>query len=150
MCINNNIKNTVKRLKILYNNMSIKEILKERGIVVIPISCSNISHELGHSILHPDVDTYELKAGNQYYFLNRYENQADLFTAEFLLPDTIIDNINECCWEVGDGKSIYDIARLHEVTKDLVVVKVKSLDPSLVTKIELLYDYHSSSNALNY
>ncbi|MGL5348892.1 MAG: ImmA/IrrE family metallo-endopeptidase [Peptostreptococcaceae bacterium] len=173
MCINNNIKNIVNRLKILYNNMSIREVLNERGIVVVPISGTNISrgaykmydgiqyifinkdlssieklitltHELGHSILHPDVDTYQLKSLNQYYFLTKYENQADLFAAEFLLPDSIIDDICGCFCEVGDGKTTKSIANDYGVTEELVLLKFNNSDQSSIVNSYLF------SGALSY
>lgn len=178
MSSNERIKIIVKRLKIIYKNMSIEEILRERGIVVCPISGCNISkgaykmyddiqyifintdlspeerletltHELGHSILHPDVDTYELKSCNCTYFLNKYENQADLFAAEFLLHDNIIENICGCFCEVGDGKSIYDIANDYKVTAELVLIKLSNLDKSKLNKFDLTLDCISVLNTLN-
>ena len=179
MCSNTRIKNIIKRLKILHKNMPIEEVLKDRGIIVCDISGTNISrgaynmskgiqyifintslsrgerlitlaHELGHSILHPDIDTYELKYNNSYYFLNRYESQARLFAAEYLLPDSIINDIDPCISEVGDGKSIYDIANDYEVSEELVVTKLNNLAQSKCTNFSALVDSFIPSNALNY
>lgn len=160
MFINRKIKDIVKRLKILYKNIPVDRVLQDRGIVVVPISgigifkgaskmyCGvqyifidtklspterlvTLVHELGHSILHPNVDTYELKLANAYYFLTKYENQAHLFAAEYLLPDSIINDFNSCSCEVGEGKSISDIANEYGVTEELVSIKLNKLDPTI-------------------
>ncbi len=80
-----------------------------------------LAHELGHSILHPDVDTFELKKVAP-HFLAKYENEANIFAAEFLLGDDILEKY-PC-------ESIYDIAREECVSVDLVKLKLSNLDKS--------------------
>lgn len=48
-----------------------------------------LSHELGHAIMHPGVNTPFLKE-NTYLSTNKYENEANTFAAELLIPDAII------------------------------------------------------------
>lgn len=153
--------------------MPVERILQERGIVVVPISGNKITkgaykmyhgiqyifinadlspeeklvtlfHELGHSILHPNVDTYELKLANAYYFLTKYENQADLFAAEYLLPDSIVNDIKGCIYEVGNGRSTSDMARDYHVTEELVLVKLNKLDPTILTNSFVSFDPYLS------
>lgn len=125
------IKEIVRRLKIIYGDDSPLEIIKKRNIVLCYLDEKSVSkgaykkflgtqfiyintglsffekrltytHELGHSIIHPDVDTFELKRTDP-ISLTKYENEANLFAAEFLLEDDILDKY--------PGESIYDIAR---------------------------------------
>ena len=84
------IKEIVRRLKIIYGDDSPLEIIKKRNIVLCYLDEKSVSkgaykkflgtqfiyintglsffekrltytHELGHSVIHPDVDTFELK-----------------------------------------------------------------------------------------
>lgn len=48
-----------------------------------------LSHELGHAIMHPGVNTPFLKE-NTYLSTNKYEIEANTFAAELLIPDSII------------------------------------------------------------
>lgn len=173
-----NIKKMVQRLKILYKDMSMERVLQERNIVIIPISGKEISkgaykmcdgiqyifinvnlspqemaetlaHELGHSILHPDVDTFELKLAGSYYFLNKYERQADLFAAEFLLPDNIINDFKGCSDEVGDGVVLSNIANSYRVSEDLVKIKLSNFDNSNFPKSHFASDTSICSNMIN-
>ncbi|MGL5329987.1 MAG: ImmA/IrrE family metallo-endopeptidase [Peptostreptococcaceae bacterium] len=160
MCCNNKVKNIVRRLKILYKDKSLNEILDDRGIVLCPISGDNISrgaYKMYAGIQYiyvnealSDVDTYDLKSSNCTYFLTRYENQADIFAAEYLLPDSIIDDINSSMFEVGEGKSIYDIARDYHVSEELVLIKLTNLDKSKYKNLSSLIESFYLSNALIY
>lgn len=87
------------------------------------------THELGHSRLHPKVNTFLLHLYDP-VFVDKIENEADTFAAEFLLDDDVfIKHI---------GKSIYEIASIEEVSVKLVELKYKNLDKS---KLYDTYDY---------
>lgn len=150
MCRGLKIKEKIRKLKILHGNSTPLEVIHYRNIVVCYLDENCVSkgayekfegiqyiyintklceferrmtlaHELGHSILHPDVDTFELKKVAP-HFLAKYENEANIFAAEFLLSDDILKKYT--C------KSIYDIAREECVSVDLVKLKLSNLDKS--------------------
>lgn len=87
------------------------------------------THELGHSRLHPEINTFLLHLYDP-VFVTRIENEADTFAAEFLLDDDVFIK--------HAGKSIYEIASIEEVTVELVELKYKNLDKS---KFYDTYDY---------
>ncbi len=96
-------------LKFIFINSKLNE--QERKITY--------AHELGHSILHPDLNTlYFFKYTNSKVF--RYENEADIFSAELLLDDDIFEKYKDV--------SIYEIAMYENVSTDLVELKYKNLD----------------------
>ena len=45
------------------------------------------AHELAHAILHPNLNTAQLKHISPYANTNKYENAANTFAVELLLPD---------------------------------------------------------------
>lgn len=55
-------------------------------------SCEKIftcAHELGHARLHPNANTPFLK-NDTFYSINKLERQANIFTAELLISDSLI------------------------------------------------------------
>ena len=113
------IKEIVRRLKIIYGDDSPLEIIKKRNIVLCYLDEKSVSkgaykkflgtqfiyintglsffekrltytHELGHSIIHPDVDTFELKRTDP-ISLTKYENEANLFAIELLISDEFLE-----------------------------------------------------------
>ena len=113
------IKEIVRRLKIIYGDDSPLEIIKKRNIVLCYLDEKSVSkgaykkflgtqfiyintglsffekrltytHELGHSVIHPDVDTFELKRTDP-ISLTKYENEANLFAIELLISDEFLE-----------------------------------------------------------
>ena len=157
------IKEKVRRLKMLYGNDSALEIIKKRNIAVCYLDEKSVSkgayekflgtpfiyintnlcmfelritstHELGHSILHPDVDTFKLKKIDPISLI-KYENEAKLFTAEFLLDDDIFYKYI--------GKTASYIAKEECVSVELVELKFKNCNLNSSQDIEVLKDYYS-------
>ncbi|MFD1955993.1 ImmA/IrrE family metallo-endopeptidase [Paenibacillus thailandensis] len=71
--------NTYKRIKMIHINNALSE--EEQRF-----TCS---HELGHAILHPKVNTPFLKR-NTYFSIERIEREANEFAAELLIPDELL------------------------------------------------------------
>lgn len=144
------IKEIVRRLKIIHGDDTPKKVIESRDIVLCYLDESCVSrgayeifkgvqyiyintklcdferrmtyaHELGHSILHPNVDTFKLKktAPN---LLIKYENEANLFAAEYLLSDEIVKKF--------PNRTIFDIAKEECVSVELVILKLNNLDKS--------------------
>ncbi len=70
-------------------------------------------HELGHSILHPDVNTPFMKS-NTFFSVDKIEREANQFAAELLIPDESFAEVN----------NMYELASLHGVPVDLVELKL--------------------------
>lgn len=71
--------NTYKRIKIIHINQELNE--SEQQFVC--------AHELGHSILHPEVNTPFLRK-NTLFSISKIEREANEFAVELLLPDTLL------------------------------------------------------------
>lgn len=78
------------------------------------------SHELGHSFLHPRIDTPFLKR-KTLFSIDKLENEANRFAVELLLSDALIT-------EYLKHMTIQDIASLHELPLELVELKCKKLN----------------------
>lgn len=76
------------------------------------------AHELGHVLLHPNVNTLRLEDYDK-IFVKKLELQADTFCSEFLLHDNIFEEYEGC--------SIYEIAKTFGVTSDIVNIKYDNL-----------------------
>lgn len=74
------------------------------------------SHELGHSTLHPDLNT-PFMMSNTFLSVDRIEREANRFAAELLIPDESFIEYN----------NIYDIASIHQVPIELVQLKCEKL-----------------------
>jgi len=144
------IKEAVRRLKIIHGDDTPMQVIASRNIVLCYLDENCVSngayakfkdiqyiyintklcdfqrrmtyaHELGHSVLHPSVDTFELK-NIAPHLLTKYENEAKLFAAEYLLSDDI--------FEKYPNYTIFDIAREECVSVELVELKHNNLDKS--------------------
>lgn len=76
------------------------------------------AHELGHAILHPRSNTTFMQQ-NTLLSVDRIESEANRFAAELLIPD---DSLAE-----HEHLTIYEIASLHNVPTELVMLKCKEL-----------------------
>lgn len=72
------------------------------------------AHELGHTILHPDINT-AFMTHRTFFSASKLEREANTFAVELLLPD---DFVRE-----NEGCSIYQLARLRGVPERLVELK---------------------------
>lgn len=137
------IKETVKRLKMLYSGLSLEDILLERNIVRLYLDNNDLTkgvytrvngiqiifinsnlcdferrmvlaHELGHAVLHPDVDFSDIKKIDE-VTLAKYEFEADTFASEILLDDDLLSKYPNC--------SVSDIARCEGVCEKFVLIK---------------------------
>lgn len=77
-------------------------------------------HELGHIILHPDINTLFMR-NNTYFSIDKIEHQANLFAIEFLISDELAKKY------ITDNLTIYQIAALHDIPVNLVELKFKRL-----------------------
>lgn len=74
------------------------------------------AHELGHSILHPRVNTPFLRK-NTLFSLDKIEVEADIFAVEILIPDELLfENINTIT-------TIYEASAAYGVPSELVHLK---------------------------
>jgi Zn-dependent peptidase ImmA (M78 family) len=74
------------------------------------------AHELGHAVLHPKSNTPFLRA-NTLFSIEKLEVEANTFAVELLLPDDVIAQCQ------NSDLTIYDIAKVHSVPKELVYLK---------------------------
>ncbi len=72
------------------------------------------AHELGHSEIHPKLNTPFLKR-KTLLSVDKIENEANRFAVEMLLSD---NQLNDC-----NNLSIFEIARMYGVPKELVKLK---------------------------
>ncbi|WP_394137202.1 ImmA/IrrE family metallo-endopeptidase [Cytobacillus oceanisediminis] len=72
------------------------------------------AHELGHSVLHPRMNTPFLRE-NTFYSTSRLEVEANTFAVELLIPDTIINENYQT--------TIYETAAMYGVPKEVVHLK---------------------------
>ncbi|MGE7114340.1 ImmA/IrrE family metallo-endopeptidase [Lysinibacillus sp. NPDC047702] len=100
---------TYKRMPIIHINNNLEPEMQR-------VVCS---HELGHSILHPLVNTLFFKR-HTFFSTDKLEIEANLFSAYLLIP-------NENLFDSYDQMTIYDIAALHNVPVELVELKFKGL-----------------------
>ncbi len=73
------------------------------------------AHELGHTILHPDINT-AFMTHRTFFSASKLEREANTFAVELLLPD---DFVRE-----NEGCSIYQLARLRGVPEKLAELKM--------------------------
>ena len=72
------------RMKSIYLNASMPDDM-------LPFVCA---HELGHTILHPNVNTPFLRK-HTLFSIDRTERQANTFAIELLLPDDLLDECSD-------------------------------------------------------
>lgn len=78
------------------------------------------AHELGHVVLHPDVNTPFMR-NNTYFSIDKIEHQANIFAVELLIPDELARKY------ISERMTIYEIAALHHIPVELVELKIKGL-----------------------
>lgn len=100
----------VRRNKYIFINSNLAEHKKEFVRV----------HELGHVILHPDVNTPFMRS-NTYFSIDKIEHQANRFAVELLIPDELAKKY------ILEQMTIYEIAALHHIPVELVELKFKGL-----------------------
>jgi len=96
-----------KRIKIIHINQDLTE-LQQRFVC---------AHELGHSILHPEVNTPFLKK-NTLFSISRIEREANEFAVELLLPDTLINELPDI--------TLYQIAAAYGIPFELTSLKLQN------------------------
>lgn len=81
-----------------------------------------ISHELGHSVLHKDLNVCFLK---NYTFsaTDKYENEANKFTAELLIDDNLLVEI----LEVNSLITCADLSKYFSVPTEFISYKFSNL-----------------------
>lgn len=82
-----------------------------------------LSHELGHAILHKDLNVCFLK---HYTFsvTDRYENEANKFTAELLIEDNSLTDI----LEINNLITCEDLSKYFSVPTEFIAYKFSSLN----------------------
>jgi len=78
-----------------------------------------IAHELGHALLHPNLNTSFLTSGT-FASIDKYERQANEFAAHLLLPDGFEKDIE------FKNKTVEQIARMVGLPVELVNLKLKN------------------------
>lgn len=76
-----------------------------------------IAHELGHAILHPEMNTAFLKK-NTLFSTDKFEIEANTFAVELLLPDELFLEHNY------SGFTIYDAIEEKGVPFELLSLKI--------------------------
>jgi Zn-dependent peptidase ImmA (M78 family) len=77
------------------------------------------AHELGHAILHPDINTSFLKR-KTFFSIGKIERQANTFLVELLLSDGYIkEDVKYCDY------NIYTLAKMAGIPEKLVELKGK-------------------------
>lgn len=72
------------------------------------------AHELGHAILHPNINTPFLKR-HTLYSVDKIERQANTFAVELLLPDNLLGEYTNC--------GLYNIAHCIGIPERLIDLK---------------------------
>lgn len=138
-----------RRFRLLYPHKNVSKIIKDRGLIVcylddylIPdgafLKLSKVTsiyinnrvdneyelrllyfHEIAHTILHPEISTLELRKYLP-HFVEKYEKEANLFVAEYLLDDNV--------FEKHYGVPFTEIAQKECVTLQLVELKFNNLN----------------------
>jgi Zn-dependent peptidase ImmA (M78 family) len=95
-----------KRNKYIFINNNLK--VEEQRFVC--------AHELGHSQLHPRVNTPFLR-GNTFLSVDRIEVEANRFAVELMLQD-------QCLYEAKENNlTIYEISELYGIPSEVVYLK---------------------------
>ncbi|WP_274652560.1 ImmA/IrrE family metallo-endopeptidase [Paenibacillus humicola] len=94
--------NTYKRIPMIHINNRLSE-MDQR------FTCS---HELGHAILHPKLNTPFLRR-HTLVSIDRIEREANEFAAELMIPDELL----------LDGRSLVDIAKENGVPWEIALLK---------------------------
>lgn len=81
-----------------------------------------LSHELGHSVIHPNANTPFLRA-NTYLSVDRMEIEANKFAMQLLISD---DDIRE--YAIEQQYTFDMLARMWGYEKDLIGIRLKAFD----------------------
>ena len=96
----------INRNKVIFINSVLSEI--ERRFV--------LTHEIGHAVLHPKSSCYFINERN-YVSKIKSEYEANMFAAEFLIDDLVIDHVNL------EGLSLEQLARSYYVPVEIMRLK---------------------------
>lgn len=77
-----------------------------------------IAHELGHALLHPELNTSFLKQ-NTFQSIDKYEYQANVFAAHLLLPDDFEKDVE------FEGMTVEQIAEMVGMPVNYINYKSK-------------------------
>lgn len=72
------------------------------------------AHELGHALLHPNINTYFL-INNTFLSVNKLEREANIFAIRLLIPDDEIDNYKNF--------TIKQLAQLYGYPEELIKLR---------------------------
>ena len=98
--------NYYKRIKMIHINNSLEEKLQR-------FTCA---HELGHALLHHDINTTFLKS-KTFFSTSKIEREANTFAVELLIPDSDLSEFQDT------NLSIYDAAEMYGVPKEVCMLK---------------------------
>lgn len=98
-----------QRKKVIFINESLSRIEK---IIIC-------AHELGHALLHPKGNIY-FKKRNTHYVLEKFENSANVFAAELMISENIVE-------KYPDYYTLQQIAAAESLPIELLELKFKSL-----------------------
>mgnify|MGYP000899687180 CR=1 FL=1 len=96
--------NTYRRIQFIHINSELED-YKKRFVC---------AHELGHALLHPNVNTPFLRK-NTFYAISKIEREANEFAVELLLEDKAIK----------EHSTVQEAAVLYGIPKELIYLKKK-------------------------
>ena len=98
--------NYYKRIKMIHINDQSDETLQR-------FTCA---HELGHALLHHDINTTFLKS-KTFFSTEKIEREANTFAVELLMPD-------EYLYELKDTElTIFDVAEMYGIPREVCELK---------------------------
>lgn len=98
--------NYYKRIKMIHINDQLDETLQR-------FTCA---HELGHALLHHDINTTFLKS-KTFFSTEKIEREANTFAVELLMPD-------EYLYELKDSElTIFDVAEMYGIPREVCELK---------------------------
>jgi|SRR5690606_6319750 len=98
--------NYYKRIKMIHINDQLDETLQR-------FTCA---HELGHALLHHDINTTFLKS-KTFFSTEKIEREANTFAVELLMPD-------EYLYELKDTElTIFDVAEMYGIPREVCELK---------------------------
>lgn len=98
--------NYYKRMRIIHINNELNDTLQR-------FTCA---HELGHALLHHDINTTFLKK-NTFFSTSKIEREANTFAVELLMPDQSLYDLQDT------NLSIYEAAEMYGVPVEVCGLK---------------------------
>lgn len=98
--------NYYKRIKIIHINEKLNKKMQR-------FTCA---HELGHALLHHDINTTFLKS-ETFFSTNKIEREANTFAVELLMPDSYLSEHND------KSLTIYEAAEMYGVPREVCGLK---------------------------